>query len=59
MYREFVKGMLKKKEAMRGEMDKRVVYGSKRFTEEITKRYKIEGIIRPKGRPKKDENDRK
>src|SRR3990167_9341964 len=33
-YREFVKGMVKDKNAMKGEMDRRVVYGSKDFIEE-------------------------
>ena len=52
-YREFVKGMVKDKNAMKGEMDRRVVYGSKDFIEEIAKEYEIEEIIKPKGRPKK------
>ena len=53
-YREFVRGMLKEKKAMRGEMDRRRVYGGEEFMEGITKRYRIEPLIKPIGRPKKD-----
>lgn len=51
-YREFVKGMLKDKNAMKGEMDKRVIYGSETFLDKTTREYKIEAVIKPKGRPK-------
>lgn len=51
-YREFVKGMLKEKNAMRGEMERRVIYGSEEFTNKAVGEYKIEAVIRPKGRPK-------
>lgn len=53
-YREFVKGMLKEKNAMKGEMDRRVIYGNESFLEKAVREYKIEAIIKPKGRPKKD-----
>jgi putative transposase len=53
-YREFVKGMLKFKNAMKGEMDKRVIYGSESFIDNTTREYKIEAVIKPKGRPKND-----
>ncbi|HZX36307.1 MAG TPA: transposase [Thermodesulfobacteriota bacterium] len=53
-YREFVKGMLKEKAAMKGEMDRRVVYGSEDFVKQIEGGYKISAIIRGIGRPKKD-----
>jgi putative transposase len=53
-YREFVKGMLKEKKAMKGEMDRRVIYGSEEFTERTKGKYEIEEVIKPKGRPKKD-----
>jgi putative transposase len=49
-YREFVRGMFKGKEAMKGEMDRRIVYGSESFTEKITTKYKILEKIRPMGR---------
>jgi len=58
-YREFVLGVLKEKEAMKGEMNRRVMYGNKDFTEKIAKNYKIEETIKPKGRPEKDENKNK
>jgi hypothetical protein len=46
--------MLGDKGAMRGEMDRRRVYGSKGFTEGLTERYEVEAVIKPIGRPKKD-----
>jgi putative transposase len=58
-YREFVKGILKEKNAMEGEMARRVVYGSEDFIKNLTREYRVEGVIRPKGRPKKDEKERK
>ncbi|MBI1812112.1 MAG: hypothetical protein HY035_01380 [Nitrospirae bacterium] len=58
-YREFVRGMIKEKEAMKGEMNKRVLYGSEDFIEKVTKKYKVEAVIKPKGRPRKDEDDEK
>jgi len=56
-YREFVKEFLKDKNAMKGEMNKRVVYGSKDFTEKIKDEYDIEAIIKPRGRTKRDANE--
>jgi putative transposase len=53
-YREFVRGMLRSRDAMKGEMDRRVIYGDGIFTEEFKKKYKIDEIIKPKGRPKKE-----
>jgi hypothetical protein len=50
-----VREMLRDKEAMRREMDRRRVYGSKDFMERITRRYKVESVIKPIGRPIKDE----
>ena len=58
-YREFVKGMLKEKAAMKGEMDRRVVYGSEDFIKEVEGGYKISAVIRRRGRPKKDEESGK
>ena len=49
-YREFTKDMLKGKEAMKGQMDKRMVYGSEGFVEKIKGKYKIQELINPKGR---------
>ncbi len=58
-YREFVKGMIKKKGSMKGEMNRRAVYGSDNFIEEAAKEYIVEAVIKPKGRPKKKENEDK
>ncbi len=52
-YRGFVGGMLRTREAMRGELDRRVIYGGEAFTGELKKRYAIQEIIKPKGRPRK------
>lgn len=49
-YREFIREMLKGKEAMKGEMDKRMVYGSEGFVDKIKGKYKIQELINPKGR---------
>ena len=49
-YREFVRGMLKEKDAMKGEMDRRIVYGSERFVQEITTAYNISEKIKQMGR---------
>jgi len=55
-YRDFVQGMLMGRSAMKGEMDRRRVYGSEEFAESIAKVYKTRAEIRPKGRPRKTEN---
>ena len=55
-YREFIKGMIKEKDAMRGEMSRRVIYGSEDFIDKVTKEYNVEAMIKLKGRPKKDKN---
>jgi putative transposase len=49
-YREFVRGMLKEKEAMKGEMDKRIVYGGEDFVKDMTTTYNISEKIKPMGR---------
>ena len=54
-YREFVKGMLKEKNAMKGEMERRVVYGDEDFIGKLSREYGVEGVTRSKGRPRKDE----
>jgi len=40
---------------MKGEMNRRAVYGSENFIKEIAKEYKVEAVIKLKGRPKKEE----
>jgi hypothetical protein len=52
---EFVRGMLKERDAMRGEMERRMIYGSGEFPEKIKREYEIEEVIKPKGRPRKAE----
>ncbi len=49
-YREFVRGMIKAKEAMKGEMEKRLIYGGRDFLKEIEKDFNISGKINPQGR---------
>jgi putative transposase len=53
-YREFVKGMLRSKDGMRGEMERRAIYGSEVFAGKLKKAYEIEEMIKPIGRPKKE-----
>jgi len=52
-YRQFVRGMLKEKKAMKGEMDRKLVYGSRDFIGMLTKKHTITGELRAQGRPKK------
>ena len=51
-YRKFVLQMMQKNEAMRGEMDRRAIYGSGAFIQEVNKRFKIDALIKDRGRPK-------
>ena len=53
-YREFVGGMLKKKNALKGEMDRRLLYGSSEFVARVGKKHHVSGRVRPVGRPKMD-----
>jgi putative transposase len=53
-YREFVKGMLRSKDAMRGEMHRRAIYGSEIFAGNLKEAYEMEEMIKPIGRPKKE-----
>jgi len=59
MYREFVKGMLANKGGMRGEMDRRKLYGGYDFISGVRRKYGTEATIKPVGRPKKGENAKK
>ncbi|OGP65248.1 MAG: hypothetical protein A2170_04605 [Deltaproteobacteria bacterium RBG_13_53_10] len=52
-YRDFVFGMLRTRDAMRGEMDRREIYGGDAFAGQLKRQYTIEEVVRPKGRPKK------
>jgi putative transposase len=49
-YREFVRGMLKEKEAMKGEMDRRIVYGGEDFLKGMLVTYHISAKIKQIGR---------
>ena len=49
-YRDFIRGMLREKEAMKGEMDKRIVYGGEDFVKDMTTTYNISEKIKPMGR---------
>jgi len=53
MYFTFSPEMLSTKDARRGEMDCRVIYGSGMFVGHLRKNYEIEEIVRPVGRPEK------
>jgi putative transposase len=54
-YREFIRGMLKGKDAMKGEMERKVIYGDENFIKKLSREYGLEGAIRLKGRPRKGE----
>jgi putative transposase len=58
-YREFVKGMLLRKDAMKGEMDRKTMYGSEDFITVVQGRFALDAIIRKKGRPRKETDEEK
>ncbi len=49
-YRELVRGMLKEVDAMKGEMDRRIVYGGEAFVKKISTAYNITEKVRQMGR---------
>ena len=53
-YRKFVQDMLQKKEAMRGEMDRRTIYGGGEFLDRVQKKFKMDAVIKKRGRPRKE-----
>lgn len=53
-YRKFVQDMLRKKEAMRGEMDRRMIYGGGEFLDRVQKKFKMDAVIKKRGRPRKE-----
>jgi putative transposase len=59
-YREFIRRMLKEKGAMKGEMDKRIMYGGEDFVKDMMTTYhiseKIKRIGRRRGWRKNKEN---
>ena len=57
-YRKFVQQMLQKNKAMRGEMERRTIYGGGDFVQQVHKKFKIDAIIKKRGRPKKEAVDK-
>jgi putative transposase len=53
-YRKFVQQMLQKNESMRGEMERRTIYGGSEFIERVQKKFKLEALIKKRGRPRKE-----
>lgn len=51
-YRKFVREMLEKKKAMRGEMERRLIFGGHDFIQSVNNKYKLEAVIKRRGRPK-------
>ncbi len=49
--------MIEEKKAMKGEMDRRVVYGSENLIKKVAKEYKVEAVIKPKGRQREDDKE--
>jgi putative transposase len=58
-YRTFVEQMLKKNESMRGEMNRRAIYGGSDFTQRVNRRYDVDAVIKKRGRPKKESADKR
>jgi len=40
---------------MKREIDGRMIYGNRDFADVTKRRYELEALVKPKGRPKKDE----
>ena len=40
---------------MKGEMTRRMIYGSEDLTEVIKRGYELEALVKPQGRPKEEE----
>jgi putative transposase len=53
-YRTFVQQMQQKQESMRGEMERRTIYGNGDFIQQVNRRYKLDAVIKKPGRPKKE-----
>jgi hypothetical protein len=50
--------MLKMNESTRGEMNRRAIYGGSDFAQRVNKRYKVDAVIKKRGRPKKESADK-
>jgi hypothetical protein len=44
-------------ESMRGEMDRRTIYGGSEFIQDVHKQYKLDAVIKKRGRPRKEKSD--
>jgi len=53
-YRKFVQEMRRKKEGMRGEMDRKRIYGGEKFLAHVQKKFNLAAVIQERGRPKKE-----
>lgn len=58
-YREFVHGMMKEKNSMKGEMNRRMIYGGEDFITKMLAGFRIGAVIRQRGRPRKDDKEDK
>ena len=45
--------MLTARNALKGEMDKRIITGGEGFADEVRRTYELESVTKPKGRPRK------
>ncbi|MDY6862766.1 MAG: hypothetical protein SV062_07225 [Thermodesulfobacteriota bacterium] len=52
-YRNFAKGMMRERDAMEGEMNRKVIYGSDDFVKSLKEQFKVDAIIKRRGRPKR------
>jgi putative transposase len=52
-YQEFIYGIQKEKKFMKGEMNKKILYGSKEFLDDMKRKFNIGSSIKNRGRPRK------
>jgi hypothetical protein len=57
-YRKFVQEMLQKNKAMSEEVHRRTIYGGDDFIQRVHKKFKIDAVIKKRGRPKKEAIDK-
>lgn len=57
-YRSFVQQMLQKNKSMHGEMERRTIYGGSDFIQRVNKQYKLDAVIKKRGRPKKESTEK-
>ncbi|KFN40255.1 hypothetical protein KN63_00160, partial [Smithella sp. F21] len=56
-YRSFVQQIQRQHESMRGEMDRRAIYGGSAFIQNVQKQYKLDAVIKKRGRPRKEKSN--